>query len=249
LPTVVRAVKSTIMGRTLRIAEGGFVYHGLNRGNGRRAFLNKPADVAAFERVLAEAQAEVPMRILAYCLLPNHWHLLLWPHQGPDLSRFVGWVTLTHTQRWHAHYHHVGSGHLYQGRFKSFPVQQDDHFYTVCRYIERNGLRANLVSGRAEQWPWCSLWYRLNGQGESLLSAWPLPCPDNWAELVNEAQTEAELQALRLSVKRGRPFGHEGWVEATAERFRLGQTLRPRGRPAKKKRDEAATAEKGTHFL
>jgi putative transposase len=64
---------------------------------------------------------------------PNHWHLLLWPLQDSDLSRFMDWLSLTHTQRWHAHYHNVGTGHLYQGRFKSFPVQEDDHFYTVCR--------------------------------------------------------------------------------------------------------------------
>ena len=135
----------------LRIAEGGLVYHVLNRGNARRAFLHKAGDFAAFERVLGEAKAEVPMRILAYCLLPNHWHLVFWPHEDRDLSRFMAWLTLTHTQRWHAHYHNVGTGHLYQGRFKSFPVQEDDHFYTVCRYVERNGLRAKLVSDRAEQ--------------------------------------------------------------------------------------------------
>jgi len=235
------------MGRNLRIAEGGFVYHVLNRGNGRRAFLYKAGDFAAFERILGEAKQEVPMRILAYCLLPNHWHLLLWPQEGSALSRFVGWLTLTHAQRWHAHYHNVGSGHLYQGRFKSFPVQEDVHFYTVCRYIERNALRANLVNERAEQWPWGSLWHRLNVPGpESLLSEWPVPCPANWVEMVNEAQTEGELEALRLSVKRNRPFGDEGWVEATAERLRLGQTLRPQGRPPTKK---GTTAEQPTLFV
>ena len=225
------------MGRTLRIIEGGYVYHVLNRGNARRVFFRKPADFAAFERVLAEAKQEVPMRILAYCLMPNHWHLLLWPQEGPDLSRFVGWLTLTHTQRWHAHYHNVGTGHLYQGRFKAFPAQENDHFYTVGRYVERNALRADLVAERAEQWRWCSLWQRLHGpdRGEALLSSWPVPYPTNWIDLVNEAQSPAELEAVRQSVKRERPFGDDGWVEATAQRLQLGQTLRPRGRPAKRK--------------
>src|SRR5205807_4145215 len=131
-------------------------YHVLNRGNARRAFLHKPADYDAFLRVLAEAKAQVPMRVLAYCLMPNHWHLLLWLHAGADLSRFVGWLTLTHTQRWHAHYHNVGSGHLYQGGFKSFPVREDDHYCKLCRCVERNALPAGLVP-RAEEWPWSSL--------------------------------------------------------------------------------------------
>jgi putative transposase len=228
------------MGRTLRIAEAGYVYHILNRGNARRAFLHKPGDYNAFLRVLDEANQKVPMRILAWCLMPNHWHLVLWPHSGPDLSRFVGWLTLTHTQRWHAHYHNVGTGHLYQGRFKSFPIQEDNHFYAVCRYVERNALRAGLVAERAEAWAWSSLAQRLHGAGagQSLLSPWPLPCPDNWVELVNEPQTEAELQAIRRSVKRGQPFGSEAWVAAAAERLHLQQTLRPQGRPPKPKATE-----------
>src|SRR5207247_973546 len=117
----------------------------------------------------------------------------------------VSWLTLTHTQRWHAHYHNVGTGHLYQGWFKSFPIQEDDHFYAVCRYVERNALRAGLVTERAENWVWSSLSHRLHGAGagEGLLSPWPLPRPENWVELVNEAQTEAELQAIRRSMKRG----------------------------------------------
>ena len=243
-------VNLLLMGRTLRIIEAGTVYHVLNRGNCRRAFLHKRNDYAAFERVLAEAKQQVPMRILAYCLLPNHWHLLLWPQHGPDLSDFVGWLTLTHVQRWHAHYHNVGTGHLYQGRFKPFPVQEDDHFYTVCRYVERNALRAHLVADRAEQWRWCSLWQRLHGpdHGDALLSPWPVAYPTNWPDLVNEAQTEAELQALRLSVKRGRPFGDEGWVEATASRLHLEQTLRPQGRPAKAKAQPATTTVQPTLF-
>jgi len=230
-------VDLVFMGRTLRIAEGNFVYHVLNRGNARRTFLHKAADFAALVRVLAEAKEQVPMRILAYCLLPNHWHLLLWPQQDSDLSRFVGWLTLTHAQRWHAHYHNVGTSHLYQGCFKSFPVQEDDHFYTVCRYVERNALWANLVKNRAEEWRWCNLWRQQHGpdHGQDLLSPWPIPFPADWAELVNQAQTEAEPQGLRQSVKRGRPFGDEGWVEATASRLQLGQTLRAQGRPAKRK--------------
>src|SRR5438105_4281159 len=140
------------MGRPLRSAPGGFVYHVLNRANGRLPIFCKDGDYQAFTRILRQAQEHVPlMRLLAYCLMPNHWHLLLWPTKDGELSDFVHWLTLTHTQRWHAHYHDVGTGHLYQGRFKSFPVQDDDHFLVVARYVERNALRAGLVF-QAQDW-------------------------------------------------------------------------------------------------
>ena len=126
------------MGRALRVTAGDTVYHVLNRANGRQALFDDEGDYAAFERVLAEAQQRLPMRLLAYCLMPNHWHRVLWPFGDGDLSRFLAW--LTHTQRWHADRHTTGSGHLYQGRFKSFLVQTDAHLLTVCRYVERNAL-------------------------------------------------------------------------------------------------------------
>src|SRR5580658_3294321 len=97
--------------------------------------------------------------------MPNHWHLVLKPHEDRELSLFVGWLTLTHTQRWHAHRRDAGSGHVYQGRFKSFPVQADRHFLTVARYVERNPLRANLVASAAD-WRWSSLWVRARGAAD-----------------------------------------------------------------------------------
>jgi len=91
----------------------------------------KDGDYQAFERVLAEALHKFPMRLLAFCLMPNHWHLVLWPHDDGDLSTFVQWLTVTHSVRWHTHYHTAGTGHIYQNRFKSFPIEGDDHLYTV----------------------------------------------------------------------------------------------------------------------
>src|SRR5580704_5208659 len=141
------------MPRQRRSAPGGYVYHALNRGVARLPLFEKEGDFEAFERVLLEAFEKRPVRILAYCLMPNHWHFVLWPEKDDDLTEFLRWLTHTHTQRWHAHYHSAGSGHLYQGRFKAFPVQEDDHLYTVLRYVERNPLRADLVE-RAENWRW-----------------------------------------------------------------------------------------------
>jgi putative transposase len=221
------------MGRPLRTALGGYVYHVLNRGNGRATVFHKDGDYEAFERILAEALAHVPgIRLLAYCLLPNHWHLVLWPRGDGALSDFGHWLTLTHTQRWHAHYHSMGTGHLYQGRFKSFPVAADEHFLQLCRYVERNALRAGLV-GSAELWRWGSLWRRQQGSAALLeiLSAWPIREPAAWLAHVNEPQAEGELEAIRRCVQRGQPLGSAAWVVRAARRLGLESTLRPRGRP------------------
>ena len=141
-------------------------------------------------------------------------------------------MTVTHTQRWHAYHHTAGTGPVYQGRFKSFPVQTDEHFLTVARYVERNALRAKLVTW-AEDWQWSSLWRRAQGEGKltTWLSDWPIERPRDWVARVNRPQTASELEALRLSVQRGRPFGEESWVRRMAKRFGMESTLRPCGRP------------------
>jgi putative transposase len=222
------------MGRPLRAAVGGYVYHVLNRANARLKIFQRDGDYQAFEEILTAAVERTDTRLLAYCLMPNHWHLVVWPRADGELSQFVGWLTLTHTQRWHAHRHSAGSGHVYQGRFKSFPVETDEHFLTVARYVEQNALRAGLVK-RAEQWKWSSLCRWLQGSDEerSLLSAWPVARAGRWVDHVNAPQTEAELAALRRSFERGVPFGGEGWTSRTVERLGLESTLRPRGRPRK----------------
>ena len=214
----------------------------LNRGVARLPLFEKPADYAAFQRVMAEALDVCSMRILAFVLLPNHWHFVLWPKHDGDLSAFCRWLTHTDSMRWHAHYHTSGTGHIYQGRFKSFPVETDDHLYAVCRYVERNPLRANLVQ-RAEHWRWSSLWRRLHGddQPSQFLCAWPVPLPDDWIQNVHAPQTEAELEGLRRSVQRGAPFGSPGWQKRMAARLGLGHTLRPLGRPKKATPPEKAT--------
>lgn len=197
---------------------------------------SKPADYEAFEAVLADTLAKVPLAICGYCLMPNHWHFVVRPSQAGDLGRFFQRLTVTHANRWQRHRRRVGYGHVYQGRFKSFPVQEDEHFYQVMRYVERNALRANLVADAAA-WRWSSLWIRETGTADqrAMLARWPVPQPRNWRELVRQPQTEAELAALRQSVLRGAPFGGADWTADTARRLGLESTLRPRGRPRKPK--------------
>lgn len=216
------------MGRPLRPTAADVVYHVLNRANARRTLFEDDGDYAAFERVLVQACERLSMRLLAYCVMPNHWHLVAWPRQDGDLSRFMNWLTLTHTQRWHQHRHTVGEGHVYQGRFKSFPVETSEYLLTVCRYVERNPVRAGLAE-RVEQWRWSSA----KANGAVPLHEWPMERPAAWSEWVNESETAEQLRAMRRSVTKGQPFGRPPWVEQMVAQWNLGATLRARGRPKK----------------
>jgi putative transposase len=142
-------------------------------------------------------------------------------------------LTVTHTQRRHAHRRTAGTGPLYQGRFKSFPIKRDDHFLAVCRYVERNPVRANLVKS-ARRWPSGSLAKRAINQPPWWLlptRRWPVEPPADWLSWVDRPETADELKALRACVNRGRPFGDERWEQRTAEQLNLASALRPRGRP------------------
>jgi putative transposase len=166
----------------------------------------------------------------------NHWHFVVWPRQRQheQVSEFFRWLTVTHSQRWHAHHGTSGMGHVYQGRFKSFPIAAGEHLLTVLRYIERNPLRSGLVE-RAEDWHWGSLYRRTRGTPEqqSLLADSPVPLGRLWTQHVNEPQSEVEVAAVRRSIARGQPFGGDGWQKKVAKQMGLQYTFRPRGRPKK----------------
>ena len=223
------------MPRTNRIAPGGWVFHVLNRGNARGELFEDAGDYLAFEAVLGETVERLATRLLAYCIMPNHWHMVVWPREDGDLGRFMQRLTVTHATRWQKHYNRVGYGHVYQNRFKSFPVETDDYFYQVSRYVERNALRAHLVS-TAQAWKWGSLWIRQHGSAEhrAMLSKWPVPLPQKWIQYVNQPASEAELKALRKSSVRGTPYGSPDWVIQTAKKLGLESTLRLPGRPKKR---------------
>ena len=220
------------MPRSPRADEAGGLYHALNRGNLRADIFKKEADFEAFERILHEALQIHEIELYSYQLMSNHYHLVLRPLVDGEMSRFMGWVGGTHTMRYHAHYDTSGQGHVYQQRYKSFPIQDDEHFLTVCRYVERNALRAGMVR-RAEDWRWGSLWRWLQPREPDppLLSAWPLPRLPRWRERVNMPLSEQELDGLRLSAQRGKPFGSQSWTESIARRLGLESTMRARGRP------------------
>jgi putative transposase len=225
------------MPRAARASVGGICYHVINRGNGRHEVFRKDGDYAAFLKALAHACIEIPMPVLGFCLMPNHFHLVVLPKQDGDLSGWMHWLLNTHVRRYHQHYH--SSGHIWQGRFKAFPIQEDEHLLTVLRYVERNPVRANLVQ-RAEQWLWSSArCWKEAADRPHYLAPGPVPRPPNWLAWGSRPLTPGELEALRRCVNRGTPYGSGAWVERTAERLGLQSALRPRGRPRKEGGQEA----------
>ena len=208
------------------------VYHVLNRSVAGLPLFRKEADYEAFERIMIEAQGRHPTRLLAWCIMRSHWHFVVWPEKDGELTAYFRWLAHTHAMRWHVAHGTVGRGHLYQGRFKCFPVEEEEHFFSVCRYVERNALTAKAVR-RAEDWRWGSLWARRHGdqQLKAILSEWPLPRPADWVKLVNQAMTEKEAEAIRICIARNRPFGSEQWQGEQARRLGLLHTLRSEGRP------------------
>jgi putative transposase len=223
------------MSATPRVDVGSLIYHAWNRANAGGQLFVTDADYQAFEHIVTEAKILTGMGILAYCIMPNHWHFVLQPKNDGDLGTFFHWLTLTHAKRWHSVRGSVGQGHLYQGTFKSNLCQNGPHFLQLVRYVERNALRANLTT-KAESWPWSSGWRRMYGteQQRALLAEWPIPIPDNYADILNTPQSMDELTVLRTALKRGSPYGAAMWMDDMVVQHGLEATVRKPGRPKKR---------------
>ena len=213
------------------MATAGLVFHVLNRGVRRLRLFEEAGDYRAFLLTFQEAQERVPVDCFAYCVMPNHFHLVVRPQSDGDLSRFMAWLTATHSKRWHAWRKSAGIGHVYQGRFKALPVSSDIHFLHVCRYVERNALRAGLVT-RAEAWPWSSLAQRIQGNmgKPAALTAWPVECPPDWTELVQQ-DAAWETDQVRDAIRRSAPYGSNEWRQQLARRLELSPSVARIGRP------------------
>lgn len=213
------------MPRTARIDIADICYHVISRANGGVRLFDD-GGFMTFEDLMGAADEHVPMRTVAYCLMPNHVHFVLWPRRDGDMGRWMQWLMTTYVRRRHAL--HGTSGHIWQGRFKSFPIQQDSHLITVMRYVERNPLRTELVQ-QAEDWQWSSLRSRMDSPGTD--RPCPVELPASWLEYVNEPQTAAELHAVRNCVNRGAPLGVDAWARETAKRLGIESSMKSRGRP------------------
>jgi putative transposase len=217
-------------------AADGVVFHVMNRAVARMTLYRDAGEYEAFEQLLEMAHEREPLDLFTYCIMPNHWHLVVRPNTDKQLSSFIHWLSGTHAKRWQVGHNALGSGHVYQARFKSCPVQTDAHFLTVCRYVERNPLTAGLVN-RAEEWRWGSLWHRhrVGGRAQRLLSPWPVEPPRHWRAWVNDPLTAKEERAVRLALEKGRPFGSPAWQDRVGRALGLAPVPRGPGRPCKGK--------------
>ena len=220
------------MARCRRISAGGYCYHVINRGNQKQTVFHDREDFSRFMSLVSRACERIPMRILAWCLMPNHFHLVLWPEHDGDMSRWMHWLLTSHV-RWH-HGRRGTCGRVWQGRFKSFPIEQDHHLLRVLRYVERNPPRAGLVK-RAEQWVWSSVQAWLGRAETKILHPGPVERWQDWLGFVNETIEPAELKALRNCAHREAPYGGEEWTAVTARELGLEWTLRGRGRPTNRR--------------
>jgi putative transposase len=218
------------MPRRRRITPAGFVYHVMNRAAGRLILFDCDLDYIGFEHLLSQAQRRFNMKIIAYCLMPNHWHFLLWPETDNGIRVFVHWLCTEHAKRWRRAHDETGRGAVYQGRYRAIPIQGESHLITAWRYVERNPLRAKLIN-TAELWRWSSLSISRCQRDVPKLADARINLPENWIELVNQPQNVDEVRKLREALVTGTPFGDEDWRRATSTRIRW----RCQGRPKTKK--------------
>jgi putative transposase len=211
----------------------GLVFHVINRGVKRSALFDSPSDYYRFLALLGQAQRRTGMRCVCYCLMPNHFHLVLWPERDDQLSQCMFWLLTNHARVVHARRGTRGTGYVYQGRFKAIPVASDQYFLNLCRYVERNPIDAFLVA-QAEAWPWSSMAQRAGQKRPLKLTDWPVPRPADWCRLVN-AEMGQEVEDIRRSIGRNRPYGPEEWRERIAAKTGRMGSLRPIGRPRKAK--------------
>jgi len=218
------------MPRRTLLGSGGVTFHVMNRGVRRLRLFDDSEDYLTFVGCLAKTLELIPVTLYAFCVMPNHFHLVMRPRGDSDLSHFMKLMTMRHSKRWHRRRRSKGGGAVYQGRFRAFPVQTDHYFYAVCRYVEANPIRAKLVE-RAEDWPWSSLHQheRLKYGGILRLEPWPIARPEHWIDLVNAAQNHTEMGQLRKCADSNLPFGAAAWQHAMATLFKTAPSLRPPG--------------------
>jgi putative transposase len=220
------------MPRNPRNFQDGLIYHVLNRENSKKVVFHNTCDYRGFLKLIEDSKKNFAIDLFAYCLMPNHFHFVLRPRIAEHLSKWMHWLMTNHVQRYRVYYQSIG--HVWQNRYKHFIIQQDDHFLTVLRYAERNPMRANLVPS-AKDWPWSSFKERMKNAPNSIIDIPPIDLPDDWGEFVDQPLTDKELESIRYSVNRQAPFGNARWQKRMCRELGLEHTLRPRGRPKKKK--------------
>lgn len=211
------------------------VYHVLNRGNGQSEVFHGSSDYETFLEIVKEAKGRYAVKVLAYCLMPNHFHMAVIPERGEHLSKWMQWIMTSHVRKYHRHY--GSSGHVWQGRYKSFLVQSDNHLLTVLRYIEGNPVRARTVDS-AKAWRWSSHRENAGITEKVLVDELPLELPKEWNAYVDEPLTQGEMERLRKSLNRQAPYGETVWQRDVCVALGLESTIRRRGRPCKSEKEQ-----------
>jgi putative transposase len=214
------------MPRRQRVANSPGYFHVTNRRAGRGTLFHSRSDYRAFIEIVDDGLAVHPVPLVAYCLMPNHWHFVMGPVDPHGLSRLMHWVTMTHAVRWHHHRRSVGLGPVYQNRFWSGQLSDADHFVSTCRYVERNALAAKLVP-RAQDWPWSSIAERLQQNPRLPIAKTPFLLSPTWLEFVNTPRASDEradevfhiLTPVPLTVENSRAVRSH---RPDARRVRLG---------------------------
>ncbi len=195
------------MPRSRRSSLDAPYFHVINRSVRKAPIFKRPPDYRAFLGVLQEGLDRFPIRLVAFCVLSNHWHLIVEPAGTAVLIRFMHWVTTTHAVRWHRLRESTGQGPVYQGRYTSVPLAGMSDLIRTCRYVERNALAAGVVR-RAQDWPWCSLAERLRPAPEVTLTPARFLTSQAWIDHVNAERLAGEsMEAVEEpdDLVRGRP--------------------------------------------
>lgn len=200
------------MPRMARVVVPGVPHHVTQRGNRRQRTFFREADYVAYLHLAAEEFAQAGVEVWAYCLMPNHVHLIAVPATAQALARAVGATHLRYTRR--INLRERWTGYLWQGRFASFPMDED-YLLTCARYVGLNPVRAGLTA-RAVEWPWSSVRAHVEGRDDRLLTPAPLAARlgDRLARFFDVDVQDEALRALRRASSAGRPLGAARWVKA-----------------------------------
>ena len=214
------------------LSDGAF-YHILNRGNAKQKVFHDTQDYTFFLQSVVRAKDKHPVDIFAYCLMPNHFHFVVRADIATDISKLIHIFMTRFNQRYRRVYNSIG--HIWQGRYKDFMIQNEDHLMVVIRYIERNPVQAGLVVS-ASNWRWSSHNERITGGKLIIHDNYIFPLNGKWTEYVNSSISEKEKQKMERSIIHQTPFGDEDWVKKTCEQYGLEHTRRLPGRPRKKRK-------------
>lgn len=210
------------MPRIARGLAGGEIYHIINRGNRRTEVFHNTQDYEKFIELMHEAKKMTNIKLYSFVLMPNHFHFIVEPNEAEDLSKYMQWLLTSYVRYYNKTY--KTSGHLWQGRYKSFIVQKDNYLLTLLNYVEQNPIRAKL-----KQWTYVSSNSKINDFIDEL----PIKLPENWEEIKKDILKKKDKEKIDNSIQRQSPYGEDDWVHDIALKYDIVSTINPRGRPKK----------------